>query len=80
MTYDELRDECLRKQGVSGRKDVGVYLTLPKCRLSRYANRIRLFGRYGPTGELLNELEDGSLVAIFPADGILRSLAAGGVK
>lgn len=74
MTTEELLAECKRKQEVSGHKDIGVYLVVPNRRLPRYAVRIRLFGRWGPLGELINETDDGDLVGIFPADGIVRAL------
>jgi hypothetical protein len=75
MEIAELLAECRRKQRVSGRVNVGVYLTLPVRRLTSRQNYIRLLGRLGgPLGEILNVTDEGLVVALFPADGVIRAL------
>lgn len=73
MTIEELLAECQRKQAVSGRKNVGVYLTLPYRKVGP-SDRIKAFGRFGPLGEVLNVTLDGRLVAVFPADRLIQTL------
>ncbi len=72
MTPLELIAECKRKQEASGKKSVGVYLVLPPRKITSYGNKVRLFGALGgPLGELVSDTNE-HLVAIFPADKVIR--------
>ncbi len=74
MEMGEILTECRRKQRVSGRDSVGVYLMFP-AKLNSRQDKVRLFGRAGgPLGEILNYTAEGMVVALFPADKVIKAI------
>lgn len=72
MDFGSLLAECRRKQMVSGRASIGVYIELTGRRIDNLGQTVQLLGKMGgPRGELVNVNGAGNPVGLFPADKII---------